>query len=62
VAGMDELSIRIESAGAGTFEETARAVMHEFRTRHSIRVSVEHAPGGSLPRYEFKSRRFKRLD
>jgi phenylacetate-CoA ligase len=61
VAGMDELSISIESAGAGSFEETARAVMHEFRTLYSIRVNVEHAQGGSLPRYEFKSRRFKRI-
>jgi len=62
VAGLDELSMRIEPADASSFEETARAVMHEFRTRYSIRVSVEHAPSGSLPRYEFKARRFKRLD
>jgi len=62
VSGLDDLSIRIESGGAGSFEETARAVMHEFRTQYSIRVGVEHAVAGSLPRYEFKSRRFKRLD
>src|SRR6185503_9867687 len=62
VSGLDDLSIRIESGGAGSFEETARAVMHEFRTQYSIRVGIEHAVAGSLPRYEFKSRRFKRLD
>jgi len=61
VAGLDDLSIKIESGG-GSFEETAQTLMHEFRTRYSIRVGIEQAITGSLPRYEFKSRRFKRLD
>jgi phenylacetate-CoA ligase len=60
VAGMDELLIRIETADVASFEEAARRLTHSFRTAHSIRVSVEHSPPGSLPRYEFKSRRFKR--
>jgi phenylacetate-CoA ligase len=59
VAGMDELTIRIESSGS--FEETARAVLHAFRTGFSIRVNVEEAHLGSLPRYEFKARRFRRV-
>jgi phenylacetate-CoA ligase len=61
VAGMDELLIRIETADAESFEETSHQLTHSFRTAHSIRVNVEHAPSGSLPRYEFKSRRFKRI-
>lgn len=61
VAGLDDLSIKIETAGGESFEEAARAVAHAFRTQYSIRVSVEHAASGSLPRYEFKSRRFKRM-
>lgn len=60
VAGMDELRIRIETSDAGSFEEASHQLTHEFRTVHSIRVNVEHSPAGSLPRYEFKSRRFKR--
>ena len=58
VAGMDDLSIRIETATS--FDDTARSLTHAFRTQYSIRVSVEQAAKGSLPRYEFKSRRFKR--
>ena len=61
VAGLDDLSIRIETAGE-SFEEAAREVAHTFRTQYSIRVSVEQAASGSLPRYEFKSRRFKRVE
>ena len=59
VAEMDDLSIKIETAAS--FEEIARAVTHAFRAQYSIRVGVEQAPNGSLPRYEFKSGRFKRM-
>jgi phenylacetate-CoA ligase len=61
VAGLDELLIRIETANADSFEEASHQLTHSFRTAHSIRVNVEHSPAGSLPRYEFKSRRFKRM-
>jgi phenylacetate-CoA ligase len=60
VAGIDEILVRIETADADSFEEAARQLTHSFRTAHSIRVNVEHSPAGSLPRYEFKSRRFRR--
>lgn len=59
IGGMDDLAIKIEAAAS--FEDTARSLTHAFRTQYNIRVSVEHAPNGSLPRYEFKSRRFKRI-
>jgi len=61
VAGLDELLIRIETADRVSFEEASRQITHSFRTAHSIRVNVEYSPPGSLPRYEFKSRRFKRI-
>lgn len=61
VEGMDELVIRLEAVDAAPVEETARSVVQAFRRQFSIRVSVEHAPAGSLPRYEFKARRFKRV-
>lgn len=61
VAGLDELLIRIETRDLSSFEEASHQLTHSFRNAHSIRVNVEHAPKGSLPRYEFKSRRFKRI-
>jgi len=59
---LDELIIRIETADAPSFEEASRQIAHSFRTAFSIRVNVERSTSGSLPRYEFKSRRFKRVD
>jgi len=61
VSGMDDISIKIETADMLGFEETALVLTHEFRNQYSIRVNVEQAACGSLPRYEFKSRRFKRI-
>lgn len=60
VTGMDELLIRIETPNS-EFSEASDQLTHAFRTAHSIRVNVEHSPSGTLPRYEFKSRRFKRI-
>jgi phenylacetate-CoA ligase len=60
VAGLDDLLIRAEVTGAA-FEEVADALMRAFRNQFGIRVSLEHAPSGSLPRYQFKSRRFRRI-
>jgi phenylacetate-CoA ligase len=61
VAGMDDLIIKIEAADASGFDKLQRAVLDLFRRKFNIRVGVEQAPRGSLPRYEFKARRFKRL-
>ncbi|MFY9607434.1 MAG: AMP-binding protein [Blastocatellia bacterium] len=61
VEGMDELVIRCETVDTAPVEQTVRSVVDAFRRQFSIRVSVEHAPAGSLPRYEFKARRFKRV-
>lgn len=61
VAGLDELTIRIETTNTESFSEASHQLLHAFRTAHSIRVNVEHSPAGTLPRYEFKSRRFKRI-
>lgn len=61
VGGMDDLLIKLETPGATSFEETSRSVLSAFRHRFNIRVRVEQAASGSLPRYEFKARRYKRL-
>lgn len=60
VAGMDDLLIRVETRVESSFEETERAVCQEFRNRFNVRVSIERAT--DLPRYEFKARRYKRVE
>jgi phenylacetate-CoA ligase len=59
--GMDNLLIKIEAAGASSYEEASRLVSQAFRRQFNIRVSIEEAASGSLPRYEFKAQRFKRV-
>lgn len=61
LSGMHDLFIRLEPADANFFSETSRAVSEAFRNRFNIRVSIEQAASGSLPRYEFKARRYKRI-
>ena len=61
VEGLDDLLIRCESVDASPFERTRLSVENAFRRQFNIRISVEQAAAGSLPRYEFKARRFKRL-
>lgn len=60
-AGMDDLLLKLETTGRQPFEEIERAALDVFRSRLNIRVSVEQAAPGSLPRYEFKARRYKRV-
>lgn len=61
VEGMDDLLIRIESAACPDREDAARLMASAFRAQFNIRVSVEQVPAGTLPRYEFKARRYKRV-
>jgi phenylacetate-CoA ligase len=59
-AGMDDLLIKIET-GDQPFSDVEQAVLAAFRSRLNIRVSVRGAATGSLPRYEFKARRYRRV-
>ena len=61
VADMDDLLLKIEVDDREPFAQTAQAVLAAFRAHLNIRVSVEYAAPGSLPRYEFKARRYKRV-
>ncbi len=61
IAGMDDLLLKIEIRDIEPFPAVEQAVLAAFRSELNIRVSVEHASRGSLPRYEFKSRRYKRV-
>lgn len=61
IGGMDELLLKIEARNGEPFSSIERAVLAEFRSQLNIRVGVEEAAAGSLPRYEFKARRYKRV-
>src|SRR5215475_11870897 len=58
---MDDLLLKIETDGRRPFAEVERAILAAFRAQLNIRVSVVQALAGSLPRYEFKARRYKRV-
>jgi phenylacetate-coenzyme A ligase PaaK-like adenylate-forming protein len=58
---MDDLLLKIESRESEPFARVKKAVLSAFRSQLNIRVSVEQAECGTLPRYEFKARRYKRI-
>ena len=61
VAEMDDLLLKIETDEEQAFPEIEQAILAAFRAKLNIRVSVAQAERGSLPRYEFKARRYKRV-
>jgi phenylacetate-CoA ligase len=61
VDGGDSLRVRVEAAGgvaAETFASIGRAAEELLRQRIGVRIGVEVAPPGTLPRYELKAKRF----
>ncbi|MEW6130390.1 MAG: AMP-binding protein [Acidobacteriota bacterium] len=61
ISGMHDLLIKFEPTDATGFQETSQTIANAFRNRFNIRVSIEGVASGSLPRYEFKARRYKRI-
>jgi phenylacetate-CoA ligase len=61
VSEMDDLLLKIETDERRSFAEVERAILAAFRAQLNIRVSIAQAATGSLPRYEFKARRYKRV-
>ena len=61
IAGLDDLLLKIETNEPESFAHVKDAVLAAFRSQLNIRVSVEQAAEGTLPRYEFKARRYKRV-
>jgi phenylacetate-CoA ligase len=57
---LEELVVRAEAADSRPFAEVERELVAGFRERFSLRIAVESAPPGSLPRYELKARRYRR--
>jgi phenylacetate-CoA ligase len=61
VSEMDDLLLKVEIGEEHSFAEVEQAILSAFRAQLNIRVSVAQAERGSLPRYEFKARRYKRV-
>ena len=61
ISGLDDLLLKVEIDERDSFRRVKQAVLAAFRSQLNIRVSVEQAARGSLPRYEFKARRYKRV-
>ena len=60
--GMDDLLMKLEIAAGCPAERIQNALIDAIRARLNIRISTEHAVPGSLPRYETKARRYKRVE
>lgn len=56
-AEMDELEIEIETQADAPVDPHV-AIADHVRLRLGLRVEVRHVPAGSLPRFDFKGRRF----
>lgn len=61
VAGLDELWIRVETAEGAPFDKVRQALAGALRTHWNLRVGIAEAAARSLPRYELKARRYKRI-
>jgi phenylacetate-CoA ligase len=61
IAGLDDLLLKIEIDERESFSQVKHAVLAAFRSELNIRVSIEQAARATLPRYEFKARRYKRV-
>jgi phenylacetate-coenzyme A ligase PaaK-like adenylate-forming protein len=61
VRGLDDLLIKVETGNAQSFDAVRVALLDRFRAELNIRVNIEKAGSGTLPRYEFKSFRYKRI-
>lgn len=58
---LDELLVKVETASGVPFDQVEQALHEAFRARLNIRVEASWAAPGSLPRYELKARRYKRV-
>ncbi len=58
---LDELLVKVETVSGVSFDKVERALHEAFRARLNIRVEAAWAAPGSLPRYELKARRYKRI-
>jgi phenylacetate-CoA ligase len=60
-SGVDELLLKIESTGGTEAGDVVQLLEAEFRREFNIRIGIVPVATGTLPRYEFKAQRFKRI-
>ena len=53
-----EFKVMIELIEGRNRDEVAKAIREDLRQRFEIRIEVEVVPHGTLPRSEYKSKRF----
>lgn len=56
--GLDEFKVTVELVEGRNSEEVAKAIQEDLRQRFEIRFQVEVVPPGTLPRSNYKSKRF----
>lgn len=60
-SGLDELVLKVETSPRTSFDSLAASLAEACRSQLNLRLEIEEVPAGSLPRYELKSRRYKRI-
>jgi phenylacetate-CoA ligase len=56
--GIDEIAIKLEMKEEGKGEVTQRAIQDEIKRKLNLRVEVKTVPKGTLPKFEYKAKRF----
>jgi phenylacetate-CoA ligase len=57
-AGVDEVAIKLETKEEGMGEMIQRAIQDEIKSKLNLRVEVKVVPKGTLPKFEYKAKRF----
>jgi len=60
VEGLDELRIKVE-VESGRWAGVSTQIAKAFRARFNLRIELAQALKGSLPRYELKAQRYKKI-
>jgi len=56
--GIDEIAIKLEMKEEGKKEVIQKAIQDEIKRRLNLRVDVEAVPKGTLPKFNYKAKRF----
>ncbi|MGD9031838.1 MAG: AMP-binding protein [Desulfobacteraceae bacterium] len=56
--GMGEFKVTLELMAGGNHQEVVRALEDDLRNSFEIRMEIDVVPPGTLPRFEYKSKRF----
>jgi len=57
-AGVDEVAIKLETKEKGKEGVIQRAIQDEIKSKLNLRVGVEIVPKGTLPKFDYKAKRF----